>query len=193
MKASRPPGSSRDTAINKNNMGRYATIEAPNGDSYEFKFWFAVQDSWIPWADTWKTWVVFDYDEDEEGLTEEQKTLWKSLEGEELSEEALNGYTQEEQDFLYDHTYVYGNAEDDSEDLDSYWDEIKEHAQELGVPIFRPQRHKDIMDSYEAYAEKMWEMPKTNKRHAELADLDLKTLLCCFLQKHGEYVAHYDI
>ena len=176
-------------------MGRYAHFHC-DGDSYEYKFWFGIQDSIIPWAKESQNWTVQEYDEEiatRDELTDEQKELWK-----EWSDQEVDDFT-EEMEFLKD-VYSWWNysACDTADDLPKYWKRVESQARRMGLARYYRKIDEGIMEAMERYEKEVidvaYEEHKDDDKYIKrLADLHLKTLICCILLKHGSYDCSYEV
>lgn len=197
---------------NKSKMGRYANFSA-DGVSYEYKFWFGIQDSEIPWASEKTSYRVEEYDEDranqmiQDGeLTEEQKQIWEEYEDAEIEEHDITEETQ----FLYDKMLVFPeySASDTDAELSKYWNRLEQQARRMGLKRYSRKEDEGIMEAYERYCEEVIEVAykekESKKSESEkeekakqkyikrLADINIKTLICCILLKHGSYSCWYE-
>ena len=188
-------------------MGRWAYFHTDNGvDVYEYKFWFGIQDSIIPWAIDKTETRIIDYDEDEAirlELTEEQKEIWK-----EWSDSVCEEFT-EEMEFLKDIlTHDDYMASDTDANLSKYWNRLEAQARRMGLKRYSRKEGEEIMEAFERYTDEIINVAYNEKQSKKsesvkeekdkqkylkrLADINIKTLICCILMKYGAYECHYE-
>jgi hypothetical protein len=177
-------------------MGRYANFSYDSG-TYEYKFWFGIQDSVIPWARTSEEAWVKEYDEDEAieyGFTDAQKKLW-----EEWSETAIAMhdsadndviFTLDEQKVLDKCSFTQHQASDDDQNLDSYWEEVHAIIASKKLPPFKFDSEQNIQEQIESYLDAHVDPSVEDKVVA--SDIHIKLVICCILQKDKSYNCYYE-
>lgn len=145
-------------------MGRYAyfsTSRETTDQRFEYKFWFGIQDSEIPWAKEYISYYVPEYDEDEankDEMTEHQREIWKQWAEEEVYEP--DDLSDEQKEVIESVGFENYNAEGEADDdeLQLHELEVKILAKKLGVEVFKvdTEIHESWQDSYDAYNEYLW-------------------------------------
>lgn len=185
-------------------MGRYAQFTC-SGDAStetverEYKFWFAIQDSVIPWASTEHNYYVNEYDEDYEGLPECVMTWWKEHQEATIDREDVERKVPEDVlPYIDDICILNHDACDSNENLEQYWDETRKLAESLGLPQYMRKEGEDIFDAldryeadvlYKAEGEDRFKKVTVNR---QLADLHLMTTVCCCLEAWESYNCEYE-
>jgi hypothetical protein len=169
-------------------MGRWAFFHHDKG-TYEYKFWFGVQDSEIPWAENFDTYDVEEYDEgtaENWGLTEEQKEIWKEWSGTSIL--TFEGETE----FLKNFVITTHNADGGDYNLESHWEETRALATKLGMPQYSRDEGEKMEDALDRYVNLIVKESTGKENEAEYAELDIKTVICCILQEYGSYQCTYE-
>jgi hypothetical protein len=179
---------------NKNTMGRYAHFNHSSG-RYEYKFWFGIQDSIIPWAKETQEVYVQEYDEEEatkKNLTEAQKDIWRELSETELplwDGDSGTEYPPEKQKIIDEFAWPSNIAEDDDSNLNCYWVETNNLIVENNLPPFKFDIDKNVEEQIDEYVDEY--LDKIND-HEIAADIHIKLVICCILQKSGSYRCYYE-
>lgn len=189
-------------------MGRYAYFHNNVSEqSHEYKFWFGIQDSDIPFARNTLVYKVAEYDEaeaDAQELTEEEKKIWE--EHAECSYETLKGFTEEEKEVLEFKSSLEYYADDTADDIElcRRWKLVKARGTRLGLlpywcktneslleALYRYEQ--EVIDVYNARLERVSDPAKKRKLQSRLADYHLMLTTCCILSEWGgSYHCYYD-
>lgn len=177
-------------------MGRYAnfTSTSKKVGHHEYKFWFAIQDSQIFWANEWKSYALPDYDEEAAkylDLDQDDREYWENHQNESIHEDEFpNG--------LREAGFEENNAECDDEDLEEYWKDTNEDADTFGLPHLTRNEGESWLDALQRYQTEVIfaedaKTPQDDKATlARLADLHLKTTICCLLEEWGSFSCVYE-
>ena len=189
-------------------MGRYARFRANKGSlDYEYKFWFAIQDSGIPWASEHISYYVPEYDEDQaesDELTPEQREIWK-----EWSEETVNGaideFSPEQREVLEQVWFEQYSAELEEEDIEEHEKEVDYVVKMLEVDKFDFSTPSDqFEEAFQTYEDYLYEQGKIKSGDADAKVLDklsMKlyaylaiTTVCLYYQKnHGGFSVSFEV
>jgi hypothetical protein len=180
-------------------MGRWAYFHGDSGVEYEYKFWFGIQSSDIPWANCFEELYIPEYDEDKATdieMSEAQKEIWKEWADSHTSEE---GHTAEVLDVLQNVGYVEYGASDEctEEELQERWAEVNSEARALDLELFTQNDGESPEDAVDRYYENVIHPSYKSKDEADeeaaLANLYLKTVICAMMPKFGyNYSCHYE-
>ena len=177
-------------------MGRWAHFRNTYGNEHrEYKFWFGVQSSQIPWACESESYYLPEYDPDAEDVPEHVMNWWKENEESEFD---YSEVPEDIQPYLDSVFWKSHEACDIDEMLPEYWDEVNELATRLDVPLFTHRDKNTVFEALDRYEEdvlyKLETKFKAEGRHVyELADLHIKTTICCCLVRWGSYKCHYEV
>lgn len=180
-------------------MGRWAYFHGDSDVEYEYKFWFGIQNSDIPWANCFEELYIPEYDEDEATdieMSEAQKEIWKKYGDSHVSFQAEE-LTQEEATVLNEFAVTEYNASDEctEEELQERWAEVNAEARALGLELFTQTDGESPEDAIDRYYENVMD-PSCDKDKADeaaIANLYLKTVICAMMPKFGyNYSCHYE-
>lgn len=132
-------------------MGRYAIFYASGGDTVEYKLWFGIQDSEIPWAQS-RTVYHVSYDEEEadtRGLTKQQREIWKSLDG--TTRSSFTRYSPDIRKVLEETSCEMSEAKDDDTKLESYWKEVQTLCESLHLPVVVYDAKLEVEEQVDTY------------------------------------------
>lgn len=192
-------------------MGRWAYFSGTHKETgedveHQYKFWFGTQGSQIPWADERKTYEVTGYDEDYADmleLTEKQREFWREHEDDCGLEDSDFDRDEENGELLRSLCQESYWASDNDDDLAEHWAEVAALAEELGVQPFEPgdsplkaleAYEKDVIDVACADKSKDYATKRANEAFLErLADLHIKTTVCCLLAEWGSYDCRFEV
>jgi len=182
-------------------MGRWAYFHGDSGVEYEYKFWFGIQSSDIPWANCFEEEYIQEYDEEEatsNEMSEEHKAIWKKYGDSHVSFQAEQ-LTQEEATVLNEFAVTEYNASDEctEEELQERWAEVNAEARALGLELFTQNDGESPEDAVDRYYENVIHPSYKSKDEADeeaaLANLYLKTVICAMMPKFGyNYSCSYE-
>jgi len=173
-------------------MGRWAYFHGDSGVEYEYKFWFGIQSSDIPWANCFEEEYIQEYDEEEatsNEMSEEHKAIWKKYGDSHVSFQAEQ-LTQEEATVLNEFAVTEYNASDECT-------EVNAEARALGLELFTQNDGESPEDAVDRYYENVIHPSYKSKDEADeeaaLANLYLKTVICAMMPKFGyNYSCSYE-
>ena len=187
-------------------MGRFAYFTGDGGegeeDSYEYKFWVAIQNSKVPWAKYSIQYSVMEYDESDADymeMSEYKRKLWQKYEDQTFT----NELPEEVKIHLSSCVRTENIAEDKvtEKELAHRWKMVNALARKLKQPLFKDvfeqnkagystddSDNKKRLKTLEYYQEEiLWKVDvdlkeETREFAEKLADLNLVTVICVLLQ-----------